>query len=50
MLGDLGTVDGHLTRSIAHVTSVDLVTDRLGRDAALRVAHDDGQTVLRLLY
>jgi hypothetical protein len=50
MLGDLGTVDGHLTRSIAHVTSVDLVTDRLGRDAALRVAHDGGQTVLRLLY
>ena len=50
MLGDLGTVDGHLTRSIAHVTSVDLVTDVLGRDAALRVAHGGGQTLLRLMY
>ena len=50
MLGDLGTADGHLTRSIANVTSVDLVTDVHGRDAALRVAHDDGQTLLRLMY
>jgi len=50
MLGDLGTADGHLTRSITHVTSVDLVTDPLGRDAALRVAHGAGQTLLRLVY
>ena len=50
MLGDLGTADGHRTRSIARVTSVDLVTDAHGRDAALRIAHDDGQTLLRLMY
>ncbi|HEX6747113.1 MAG TPA: DUF5335 family protein [Longimicrobium sp.] len=50
MLGDLGTPEGHLTRSIANVESVDLVTDALGRDAALRIAHDDGQTLLRLVY
>ena len=50
MLGELGTPDGHLTRSIANVESVDLVTDPLGRDAALRIAHDDGQTLLRLVY
>jgi hypothetical protein len=50
MLGDLGTPDGHLTRSISSVSSVDLVTDALGRDSALRIAHGDGQTLLRLVY
>ena len=50
MFGDLGTTDGHLTRSISQVTSVDLVTDALGRDAALRIAHGAGQTLLRLVY
>jgi len=50
MLGDLGTADGHLTRCISEVTSVDLVTDALGRDAALCIAHGAGQTLLRLVY
>jgi hypothetical protein len=50
MLGDLGTADGHLTRAIGNVTSVDLVTDPQGRDAALRIAHGNGQTLLRLVY
>ena len=49
MLGDLGTAEGHLTRSIENVESVDVLTAPDGRDAALRVAHGNGQTLLRLL-
>ncbi|HEU4561668.1 MAG TPA: DUF5335 family protein [Longimicrobium sp.] len=50
MLGDLGTPDGHLTRSIADVSSVDLRVDAQHRDSVLRIAHEGGQTLLRLLY
>ncbi|HET7232808.1 MAG TPA: DUF5335 family protein [Longimicrobium sp.] len=50
MLGDLGTADGHLTRSIADVVSVDLKLDPLRRDSVLRIAHGNGQTLLRLIY
>ena len=50
MLGDLGTPDGHLTRSIAGVSSVDLRVDGQHRDSVLRIAHDEGQTLLRLVY
>ena len=50
MLGDLGTPDGHLTRSIGDVVSVDLKLDALRRDSVLRIAHDTGQTLLKLIY
>lgn len=49
MLGDLGTPDGHLTRSIGNVESVDVLCGPDGRDSALRVAHGGGQTLLRIL-
>lgn len=50
MLGDLGTADGHLTRSIGDVISVDLKLDPLRRDSVLRIAHGAGQTLLKLIY
>lgn len=49
MLGDLGTADGHLTRAIRDVRAVDVLTGDDGRDSVLRIAHGDGQTLLRLL-
>jgi hypothetical protein len=47
MLGDLTGTERHLTRSIAAVTSLDRMLDANGRDFALRIAHDGGQTLLR---
>ena len=48
MLGD-GSRDGrHLTRAIGHVTAVQVLRDRAGRDLLLRVAHGRGQTLLTL--
>ncbi len=47
MLGD-GTMR-HLTRTIADVTSISVYTDHLGSDAALRVAHGSGQTLLTFI-
>lgn len=49
MLGYLATADDHLTRSIENVDSVDLLTHPDGRDGALRIAHGNGQTLLRLI-
>lgn len=46
MFGELGGADGHLTRSISRVTSVDVLTGEDGRDRALRIAHREGQTIL----
>ena len=46
MLGELGDVDRHLTRSIGDVTSIDLLTNKRGHDIALRIAHGSGQTLL----
>ena len=46
MLGD-GTLGGrHLTRSIAGVRAVDVLTDGKGHDVALRVQHGSSQTLL----
>jgi len=50
MLGDLGTPDGHLTRSIGDVVSLDLKLDSQRRDSVLRIAHGTGQTLLKLVY
>ena len=49
MLGDLGTVEGHLTRSVANVDSVDILTGPDQRDSVLRIAHGNSQTLLRLI-
>ncbi|MEX2177217.1 MAG: universal stress protein [Gemmatimonadaceae bacterium] len=39
---------GHLTRSIGGVTAIQMLRDRNGQDAFLRVAHGRGQTLLTL--
>lgn len=44
MLGDGAT--RHVTRTIAGVISISVYTDHTGNDAALRVAHGSGQTLL----
>ena len=49
MLGDQMSTDRRLTRSIAHVHALDVLTGPDGRDYVLRVAHGNGQTLLRLL-
>lgn len=49
MLGDQFSTEHRLTRSIGHVTSVDVLTGPDGRQTALRVAHGDAQTLLRLI-
>jgi hypothetical protein len=49
MLGELGTPEGHLTRAIHDVRDVDVLTGDDGHDQVLRIAHGDGQTLLRLI-
>ena len=44
--GDEFGAGHHLTRGISNPTSVDILSDRSGRDIALRVAHGHGQTLL----
>ena len=46
MLGDLGALNGHLTRSIGGIDAVDVLMDSSGSDVALRLAHGAGQTLL----
>ena len=46
MLGELGDVQRHLTRSIGSVSGIDVLANERGRDIALRVSHGAGQTVL----
>jgi nucleotide-binding universal stress UspA family protein len=46
MLGVLGGGEPHLSRSIGDVSSLDLHVGRDGKDAALRVRHGRGQTML----
>jgi nucleotide-binding universal stress UspA family protein len=48
MVGDFEGVFRHLTRSIADVTSIDVLRDEHGRDSILRIAHGDAQTILTL--
>lgn len=49
MLGDLGSIDIHLTHSIQGVTSLDVLRDEDGRDRVLRVVHGGAQTLLRFV-
>ncbi|HEY7234005.1 MAG TPA: universal stress protein [Gemmatimonadaceae bacterium] len=46
MLGRDRGGEPHLSRSIGGVTSLDVLTDKDGRDVALRLRHGAGQTVL----
>ena len=47
MLGD-GTTT-HMTRTIPGITAIALHADARGHDAALRIAHDHGQTLLTFI-
>jgi len=49
MLGEQGSVERHLTRSIPAARSIDLMRDREGRDRGLRITHEGGETRLRFL-
>lgn len=49
MLGDPDGGTRHLTRGIADVHSVAVVTDAHGTDFGLRIAHRGGQTLLTFL-
>jgi nucleotide-binding universal stress UspA family protein len=49
MLGELGGGEPHLSRSIAGVDSLYLLSDIDGRDLALRLRHGAAQTILTLL-
>lgn len=49
MLGALGAGEPHLSRSIAGVDSLDVLTDRDDQDIALRLRHGEGQTILTLI-
>jgi nucleotide-binding universal stress UspA family protein len=46
MLGALGDRKRHLSRNIGDVTSIDVITDGLGRDLGLRISHGAGETVV----
>jgi Family of unknown function (DUF5335) len=48
MLGEQHTVERHLTRTVPSPQRIDLVADEAGRDAALRIEHDGGQTLIRI--
>lgn len=48
MLGELGNIAHHLTRSIPGARSIAVLADEDERDRVLRVEHDGGQTLLRL--
>ena len=49
MLGELGSGEPHLSRSVADVDALDVLTDESGHDVALRLHHGSGQTILTLL-
>ena len=49
MLGEQGSVDRHLTHSIEGASEVGFLSDDAGRDRALRIVHEGGQTLLRFV-
>jgi hypothetical protein len=48
MLGEQASLE-HLTRSVDHPREIGILRDGMGRDRALRIGHDTGQTLLRLV-
>jgi hypothetical protein len=49
MLGEQGSVERHLTRSIPAAESIDVMRDERGRDRGLRIRHERGETRLRFV-
>ena len=49
MLGDPDGEGRHLTHSTVGVTSLDILTDAENRDTVLRLAHGNGQTLVRFV-
>jgi nucleotide-binding universal stress UspA family protein len=49
MLGELGSGEPHLSRSVGGVESLDVLTNRDDQDVALRLKHGRGQTLLTLI-
>jgi hypothetical protein len=49
MLGEQGSTEQHLTHSIEGAREIGVLRDDAGRDRALRVVHDGGQTLLRFV-
>lgn len=49
MLGEMGSLDAHLTHSIAHPTALDLLGGGQPGAEVLRIAHGRGQTLLRFI-
>jgi hypothetical protein len=47
MLGDQRSVDRHLTHTVVAPETVDLLMGEDGRDHALRIVHEDAETLLR---
>ncbi len=50
MFGDQEATERHLTRGISNPLSVDILRDEQGRDIALHVAHNSGQTIVTFQY
>lgn len=48
MFGDQESTDRHLTRGISKPLSVDILRDARGRDVALHIAYDSGQTIVSI--
>ncbi len=49
MLGETGSFAHRVTHSVSEASRIDILRDDSGRDAALRVVHGGGQTLLRFL-
>jgi hypothetical protein len=49
MLGEQGSVEQHLTHSIEGASEIGILRDTTGRDQALRIVHEGGQTLLRFI-
>jgi hypothetical protein len=47
MLGEQADTATHLTRTVERPERIDVTADERGRDRALRIVHEGGQTVLR---
>ena len=47
MLGDLAGTEHHLTRGIAQVHHIEVLSAPSGRDLLLRIRRKDGETILR---
>lgn len=49
MMGEQGSVEEHVTRTIPAASGIELERGPDGRDQALRIIHDGGRTLLRFV-